>query len=139
MTARRAFSLLEMILAMSIFAGALVVLGELARLGMLNAETAAQTARAQLLCESKLAELTAVPELIAPVQRAPFELQFELDEPEWLYSVETIRLSDDGLTVVRVTVMQDLPSRRRPVEVSLVRWIMAGGMSGVEVEGEEGI
>lgn len=124
MTGRRAFSLLEMILAMALLAGALVVLGELARSGMRSAALAAQTARAQLLCESKLAEVLAAPELVSPVQRAVLEYQFEPGEPEWLYSVEPITVEDGGLVAVRVTVVENLPPEKKPVEVSLVRWLL---------------
>ena len=134
MTPRRAFSLLEVIVAMAILAGALVVLGELARMGMRNAEIAVQTTRAQLLCESKLAEATAAPELIQAVHRAPLELEFDPGEPEWLYSIEMINLEDGGLVAVRVTVVQNLPPGQRPIEVSLARWIYAGAAEPVAEE-----
>lgn len=132
MIGRRAFSLLEMILAMALLAGALVVLGELARMGMRSAAVASQTARAQLLCESKLAEVLAAPELVAPIQRAVLEYQFEPGEPEWLYSVEPVTIEDGGLVAVRVTVVENLPPEKRPVEVSLVRWLLIDQNSTAE-------
>jgi general secretion pathway protein I len=53
------FSLLEVILALAILTGAVAVLGEIVRLGIRNAQVARDTTQAQLLCESKLAEITA--------------------------------------------------------------------------------
>ncbi len=117
------FSLLEVILALGLFAGALVVLGELIRLGLRNAELARDTARAQLLCETKLAELCAGVIPAESVSRVGLEMAFEPGEPLWLYSIEVVRLEQQGLAAVRVTVTQDLPPGQRPVEVSLIRWI----------------
>ena len=56
---RAAMTLLEVILALAILAGSLAVLGELTRQGMHNAEAARAESEAQLLCESKLAEIAA--------------------------------------------------------------------------------
>ena len=55
--ARNAFSLLEVILALSILAGAVAVLGELLRTGVRNAQTARDLTRAQMLCEEIEAEV----------------------------------------------------------------------------------
>ena len=55
----RAFSLLEVILALAILAGAVAVFSELSRGALENAGTARDLARAELLCESKLAEIAA--------------------------------------------------------------------------------
>ena len=54
---RAGFSLLEVILAMAILAGAIAVLGEAGRLALRNAGYARDMAQAQLLCESKMAEI----------------------------------------------------------------------------------
>ncbi len=119
----KGFSLLEVILALGLFAGAVVVLGELIRLAMRNAELARDTARAQLLCETKLAEVCAGVIPAQPVSRVGLEMVFEPGEPLWLYSIEVAPLEQQGLAAVRVTVTQDLPPELRPVEVSLVRWM----------------
>jgi len=124
MKPRGGFSLLEVILAMAILFGAIAVLGELGRLGLHNAQITRDLARAELLCESKLAELTAGAAPLAPVHRAPFEEEAGDGEQRWLYSIATEPLDEDGLTAVRVTVVQDLPQERRPVECSLTRWIL---------------
>ena len=119
----RGFSLLEVILALAILGGAIAVLGEAARLAMRNAEFTRDMARAQLLCESKLAEIVAGITPAEPIQRATFETATDLSEPAWLYSIETASLEEEGLLSVRVTVTRDLPAQRHPVVFSLVRWI----------------
>lgn len=120
---RGGFSLLEVILALAILGGAVAVLGEAARLALTNAEFTRDMARAQTLCESKLAEITAGMATAEPVHRAVLEKPDDGGGPAWLYSVERTPLDEDGLVSVRVTVMRDLPKERHPVSFSLVRWI----------------
>jgi general secretion pathway protein I len=119
----RGFSLLEVILALAILGGAIATLGEAARLALINAEFTRDMAHAQLLCESKLAEITAGITMAEPVQRAILENAAGQGEPAWLYSIKTELLDDDGLRSVRVTVTRDLPVEKHPVSFSLVRWI----------------
>lgn len=112
------FSLLEVVLALAILTGAIAVLGELARSGMHSARLARDLTQAQLLCESKLAEITAGIEVLEPARSVPFEF-----DPEWLYSLEIQPLDQEGLLAVTVTVEQDLPSLSRPVRFSLLAWV----------------
>ncbi len=118
---RAAFSLLEVILALAILAGAIAVLGELTRGGLDHARRARDLAQAQLLCESKMAEILAGYEALEAVSDVPFGTG---RIPDWLYSVETLSLDQDGLLELRVTVEQDLPPEKRPVECTLVRWMI---------------
>ena len=67
------FTLLEVILALAILAGALTVLGELARRSLHNAEVSRATSEAQLLCESKLAEMAAGVTPVSPVEDATWQ------------------------------------------------------------------
>jgi len=121
--ARRGFSLLEVILALSILAGAMAVLGELARHGLESTRIARQLTYAQLICESKLAEITSGMTLPDPVDGVPVEVMSDPTQMGWLYSIEVENTQIDGLLAVRVTVMQDLPEEKRPVRCSLVRWV----------------
>ena len=125
---RRGFSLLEVILALAILAGAVAVLGELARLGIRNARAARYTTQAQLLCESKLAEITAGITMPEPVQGAPCENVVDPADPRWLYTIEVQPVDEQGLVAVRVSVKQDLPPENRPIGCSLVRWIVDPGV-----------
>ncbi|MBX7075277.1 MAG: prepilin-type N-terminal cleavage/methylation domain-containing protein [Pirellulales bacterium] len=120
-TRRRGFSLIEVLLASAILMGAIVVLGELVRLGNRSARAARDEATAQLLCESKMAEIVAGVEPIAEVAETPL-----IDSPGWLYSVAALPLGQPGLTSIVVTVRQDLPPERRPVEYRLTRWQFQG-------------
>jgi len=119
------FSLLEVILALAILSGSVAVLGEVTRGAMENARIARDVTVAQLLCESKMAEVAAAITPAEMVTGVPFD---ETDDPallDWLYTIEVESIDEEGgLLVVRVTVVQDLPAERRPVEFSLTRWLI---------------
>ena len=128
---RSGLTLLEVILALAILAGALAVLGELAGRSMRNAEVARATSEAQLLCETKLAEIAAALTPPEPTPDTPWQGASELEietSDEWRYSVEVESTDLDGLLAVRVTVTQDRPPEKKPVSVSLVRWIPDPGL-----------
>ncbi len=122
--ARDAFTLLEIILSLAILCGAIATLGEVSRLGMRQAERARDLSQAQLLCQSKMAEITAGLIAAEAQEGVPFEPAEDELESEWLYSIEVNAASEEGLLEVRVTVAKDLPDTRRPVEFALVRWIV---------------
>jgi hypothetical protein len=109
---------------LAILTGAIAVLGELARLGTRNAQIARDTARAQLLCETALAEITSGITAPETVQAAPCVQDFDISGASWLYSVDVQPLDLQGLLAVQVTVQKDVPSAARPVKVSLVRWMI---------------
>ncbi len=117
------FSLLEVILALAILAGAMAVLGEVARHGMESARIARDLTYAQCICDSLMAELAAG--LIDPeiVDQAPVDEICDPAQAGWVYSMDVEATEIDGLLAVRVTVSQALPSEKRPVQCSLVRWI----------------
>jgi prepilin-type N-terminal cleavage/methylation domain-containing protein len=116
---RSAFTLLEVILALAILVGALAVLGELADQGLTNARSAATLAEAQLLCESKMAEVAAGIVPASTVSGATLET-----DPAWSYSIIAEPTLDEGLIAVRVTVYETLPAEKRPTEYALVRWMI---------------
>lgn len=116
---RRGFTLFEVLLALAILVGSLATIGELTRMGLQNAHRAAASATAQLLCESKLAEITSG---ITAATSAP---PTPLDETGlWQYSVAVEPTADASLLVVRVTVSENLPPQQSPVEFTLVRWMI---------------
>ncbi len=123
---RDGFTLLEVILALTILAGSLAVLGEVARLAMRNASAARDLARAQMLAESKLAEIQAGITTPDAVDNTPFDTANEsLDPsvPRWLFSINPEATDETGLLRVRVTVTRDLPAAQHPLKFSLVRWL----------------
>jgi prepilin-type N-terminal cleavage/methylation domain-containing protein len=123
------FSLLEVILALAILVGAIAVIGELIATGTRAAGAARDLTQAQLLCESKLNEITAGILIPDPVQGAPIETDME-----WLYSIDLFPSDQNGIVAVKVTVYQDLPVERRPVTFSLVRWLQDPGIELPEPE-----
>jgi hypothetical protein len=131
--ARTGLSLLEVILAMAILTMAITVLGELARLGMRSASYARDMTQAQLLCESKMAQISSgmiLPETEIDVPFEPDDLIDPYEEVTWVYSVETGEVDETGLIAVRVTVSKlastslGLASPNRPIQFALVRWIV---------------
>jgi len=135
---REGFSLLEVILALAILTGAIAVLGEAARLGLRNAQIARDMTQAQLLCESKLAEIAAGITAAETVSATPFELSTgdgsTLDQSEitWLYSIDVNDVTMDGLLAISVTVVQDLPEEKRPLRFMLTRWTADPGIETSE-------
>jgi type II secretion system protein I len=123
MTQRSGFSLLEVILALAILAGAVAVLGEVARHGLDTARIARDLTYAQMLCESKMAEITSGIAPVDAVDRAPVDVVSNATALSWVYSVETESTEIEGLLAVRVTVTPDLPDERHPIRCSMVRWI----------------
>lgn len=119
----RGFSLLEVILALAILVGAMAVLGELARHALESARIARDTTLAQLLCESKLAEIMSGVVDPEPVGFTPFGTAAGEGDVEWLYAIDVESLDDQGLIALRVTVTQDMPAQRHPIVFSVVRWM----------------
>jgi type II secretion system protein I len=120
---RRGFSLVEVILALAILTGAVAVLGEVARHTMRNVTVDRVLTRAEMLCESKMAEIVAGLTAPEPTQDTLADDGQELGEPSWQYSVEVDPVDSQGLVAVRVTVRQGLPAESHPLEFSLVRWM----------------
>ncbi len=116
--ARGGFSLLELILALAILALAVAAIGQLVRLGLAHARHARELTKAELYCESTMAELAAGVLPLEGVSDIPIE-----QDSEWLYSVTVEPAAVDGLLVVTVTVYQAEPDPVRPIEFTLVRWL----------------
>ncbi len=115
---RRAFSLLEVLLAMAILLGSLVILGHLASMGRKRANAAYDLAAAHRICQTRLDEVLAG---IRPMESAQEEVLE--DEPGWRCSVAIEPAERPGLASLRVTVRQDLPKESRAKQFTLVRWI----------------
>jgi len=123
---KAAFSILEVILALAILTGAMAVLGELGRLGFQNARATQDLTKAQLLCESKMAEYTSGITTPQAVSGASFDTidQDSNTNVLWVYSVSMETVDSDGLIALCVTVTQNLPGTQHPTSFSLTRWIL---------------
>ncbi|MCS7305128.1 MAG: type II secretion system GspH family protein [Thermoguttaceae bacterium] len=134
-----AFSLLEVILALTILGVSLAVLGELARWGLRHAGYVRDMTQAQLLCESKMSEIVTGIVWPEPAVNVPFAAEDLLDPNDpvgWVYSIELAETDQPGLLAVAVTVSQNLPPERKPVQCTLVRWIPNPGIEGYDIATE---
>jgi type II secretion system protein I len=113
------FSLLEVVLALAILAGALAALGEVMRLGDQNAAAAADESQAQMFAESVMSELLVG---ARPVGNASGELPTE-DDPPWVFEIEIQPTDFQELIAVRVSVSQQLAAQLEPARCDLVRWL----------------
>ena len=133
---RRGFSLLEVLLASAILLGAVIVLGELAHLGIRNAAAARDLTTAELICRSTMNEIVAG---ILPADEVEDAVVTSM--PGWVYSVEVVPLEHAGVSALRVTVAADLPDEQRPLTFSLMRWVPAsrdGHLTGALGTGDFG-
>jgi general secretion pathway protein I len=117
---KRGFSLLEVVLALAILAGALAALGEVMRLGDLNAAAAADESRAAMLAESVMSELLVGARQIANVNGAVLPLE---DDPPWTATVEVTATDYIELVAVRVSIVEQLPNEKQPARCDVVRWL----------------
>jgi type II secretion system protein I len=116
---RNGISLLEVILALAILAGAIATLGNVMRIGTRCAADSRDLTTAQVLCEATMAELTARVVPLESVQRAEFETN-----PDWVYSIFVRSTEEENLFHVRVIVEEDVDARQRPLSYSLDRWVL---------------
>jgi len=120
---------LEVILAIAILAGCIAAIGELVSLGTLQAEEARDLTTAQLLCESKMAEIAAGAVPAEGASSVPFE-----NDPRWLYSVVINSLDDQSLLSVQVEVQQAEFLGDRPLTCSLTCWMIDPSLALMEEE-----
>jgi type II secretion system protein I len=117
---RSGFSLLEIVLALAILAGALAALGEVMRLGDQNAAAAGDETQAELLAESVMSEIMVGARPLANVNGAALAVA---TEPPWVLSVAVATTEFKELLAVRVSVVQQLPRELQPARCELVRWL----------------
>ena len=98
---RRGLSLLEVIVAASILGLAMAVLTNFVHLGAMNASQSKWISEAQILCDTKMAEISAG---VLPLQNNGGSTIPE--DPQWIYSVEVQSSNIDGLLSVTVTVQR---------------------------------
>jgi prepilin-type N-terminal cleavage/methylation domain-containing protein len=116
---RRGLSLLEVILAIAIFGGALAIIGELVRIGNINAAAARDLTDGQRICSNLMNEIAAGVTPPTSVSGAACP-----EDETWLYSVAAEPADVTGLLAVTVTVEQDPQFVSRPHTFSLVRWVV---------------
>ena len=143
----RGITLMEILIAIVIFGGVVVVLGEVGRSSLRNAAFARDTTQAELICESLMGMLR--------VGMIPLETQTQMpldenypdtnavnvnrsSEPLWYYSVEVYSTDEEGLLEVVITVYQNRPDEQRPVSCRMLRWMIDPDyLTEMETEMEE--
>jgi hypothetical protein len=111
---------MEVILAMTVLSITLGMIYSIASRGSRYGVKARRETQAQLLCESKLAEISAGITPAAVVSGVVSEV-----DDGWLYSVEleTPPTDLEGVLLLRVTFVENVPERKQPIQFSLTRWI----------------
>jgi type II secretion system protein I len=127
------FTLLEIILALTILAGSLVALGEVMRLADQNASDARDETEAEILASSVMDELLSGVRELHVYDKQDFD--YETD-PRWVYSVVIEPTNYPEVVRVGVRVEQPIESEKEPVHYELYRWIMSPEYV-VQIEQEE--
>lgn len=99
MNQRRAFSLLEVIIATAILAASTVMLMSMFSTGDRHTSRADERTVAQMLCQSKLDELLADPSQIIPIQADTIR-----QYPGWIWSLDVQPTAIDGFVKLTVAV-----------------------------------
>jgi prepilin-type N-terminal cleavage/methylation domain-containing protein len=116
----RAFTLLEVILALVILGGALAVFGEVMQLANRSAADARAETQAQLLASTLMDEIIAGVRDDSSATRQPIDVA---DATNWVYSVNAGTSDIQGVYPLEVIVEQDLEPQFNPVKYRLVRWL----------------
>ena len=116
---RDGLSLLEVVLAIAVLGGAMAAIGQLINIGHSNALDARDLSEAQILCDTKISEVSAGVLPTNTVSGAPIT-----EAPGWQYTLTVAKHdSIDGLLVVDCSVNQDPSEFSLPVSFRLVRLI----------------
>lgn len=129
-----AFTLLEVILALAILAGAVAILGEVMSIASRSASDAQAESEAQLLANSVMDEMLAGYVPLAQQTQQPLESNAAIP---WVYSVTLGETLFAGLTSIEVLVEQDVEKQFRPVKYQLVRWVSEDALAGDSDEESE--
>ena len=113
---RRGLSLLEVLLAIAILGGCLAAIGTLVRIGVISALDTRLRSEANILCDAKMAELSAGVLELRSYGPTPIR-----DEPNWYFSVDVQDSPQLGLLYATVTVGQT--NVEDPLMVSINRFL----------------
>ena len=129
-----AFTLLEVILSLTILAAAAAMIGELISSASQRAADSEAETRAQLLAVSLMDEMVSGQTEVTEQSDEPLDTE---DDIPWVYSVSIERTSLSSISSVEITVEQDLERQFRPVKYRLVRWMPKSLVSSSRSESSE--
>ena len=139
--ARGGFSLLEILLAISILGGSLAVLSQIAEIGTSAAREARDLSICRILCQSKLSEvLLDATAGISPqsIFDAPLDSFDSSSTTAYNYTVEVQTAPLDGLLSVRVSVKAlDSDNITAIATFSLTRWVVDPALGLEQAEADE--
>ena len=115
---REGITLLEIVLSLALIAIAMTLLAQLVSIGNHAAQYARDTSKAQLYCESVMAEVVAGLLPADAVALTPFEV-----DPNWAYSIDVGTTTSETLIAVRVTAQN--VGTVRVASFSLTQWLPA--------------
>ncbi len=137
---RRGFSLLEILLALSILGGSLAVLSQIAETGTDAAREARALSMARILAQAKLSEvllnstLGQTPTPVVEAQADPFDSQSTSD---FYYSIDVVPAPLDGMLAIRVSVQAKNANGGVQANYQLTRWMIDPALGLEEAEAEE--
>jgi type II secretory pathway pseudopilin PulG len=117
-------SLLEVLVALSIFLFTMIAIGRLASMGGDRAMDVQQQARATQLCQSKLAEVVAGAVQLTQQSNVPFD-----EDPQWDWSLDCQQNSVAGLWTVSVKVGKNRADGSR-VESTITQMVLDPSLRG---------
>ncbi|XZE35223.1 type IV pilus modification PilV family protein [Pirellulaceae bacterium SH501] len=122
-SSRRGLSLLEVVLALAILAVSAALLAQITRQATDNAMSAQKLAHAQMLCESKMAEV-----LVGAIPMEPLDWTLNEDGSlpgEWYYRLETTTTERENMVGLRLAVTDNPnPVTGSPELFFLMRWVI---------------
>lgn len=122
---RRGISLLEILLALAILGGALAVLSQIVGTGADSARSARDLGIARMICQAKLAEtlLSGISPVTVP--STPAASPDSSSSTPFVYAIDVVPASLDGMLVIRVSVEAQNANGGTPLATySLTRWII---------------
>jgi general secretion pathway protein I len=132
---RKAFSMLEILLALAILGGALAVLSQIVGTGIDSASSARDLALARLICQAKLAETLLSSATPVTVPSTPTTSPDSTSNTPFVYAIDVVPASLDGILAIRVSVeAQDLDGGPPLATYSLTRWMVDPALGLVEAE-----
>lgn len=122
-SSRRGLSLLEVVLALAILAVSAALLAQITRQATDNAMSAQKLAHAQMLCESKMAEV-----LVGAIPMEPLDWTLNEDGSlpgQWYYRLETTTTERENMIGLRLAVTDNPnPLTGSPELFFLMRWVI---------------
>lgn len=123
------FTLLEVILALAILAGALAVLGEVMHIASEHSNSTDAETQAQILAQTVMDELLSGYTPLADQSQQPMEVD---DDTPWVCSITLGATEYTGLSSIEVLIEQDLEPQFSPAEYRLVCWVSDSEISQSE-------